>query len=100
MKLFLCIIIAIAALLPAMAIAQADTPPATQPASTPATKPAGLTVAILDFTADVGGDSNLGKQIVDTLTATLSDQPGFALLDRASIVAYARGARIEHDRPD
>jgi TolB-like protein len=89
MKLFLCVIIAATSLLQMTGRTEAQT---TQPATTslattsPATKPAGLTVAILDFTADVGGDTNLGKQIGETLTATLSDQPGFVLLDRASLL--------------
>jgi TolB-like protein len=55
------------------------------PASLPSTQPAGLSVAILDFTADVPGNDELGKQIGETLTATLSDQPGFILVDRATL---------------
>jgi TolB-like protein len=92
MKTLPCLVlICIAGLLPAIADAQADTQPATAPAQTPSTEPAmepatGPTVALLDFTADVGGNADLGKQIVDTLTATLSDQPGFVLLDRTSML--------------
>jgi TolB-like protein len=55
------------------------------PATAPTTQPAGLTVAILDFSADVPGNDDLGKQIGETLTATLSDQPGFILVDRATL---------------
>jgi len=55
------------------------------PATEPATQSVGLSVAILDFSADVPGSDNLGKQIGETLTATLSDQPGFILVDRATL---------------
>jgi TolB-like protein len=57
----------------------------THPAQTATTKPAGLTIAILDFGADVPGDENLGAQIGETLTAALSDQPGFTLVDRTAL---------------
>jgi TolB-like protein len=61
--------------------AHAQSPPLSQPS----TQPAGLSVAILDFSADVPGSDDLGKQIGETLTATLSDQPGFILVDRATL---------------
>lgn len=57
----------------------------TNPAETATSKPAGLTIAILDFSADVPGDQNLGAQIGETLTAALTDQPGFTLVDRATL---------------
>jgi len=55
------------------------------PPPSAATQPGGLTVAILDFSADVPGDDDLGKQIGEALTAMLSDQPGLILVDRATL---------------
>ena len=54
-------------------------PPATQPAA-----PA-LSTAILDFDANFPGNPDLGKQISECLTATLSGETGFTLVDRASM---------------
>lgn len=52
----------------------------------PASQPAGdLTVAILDFDANLPGNPDLGRQISETLTATLSGEPGFTLVDRATL---------------
>jgi hypothetical protein len=56
----------------------APPPPATAPAN-------GLTVAILDFDANTPGNPELGKQIGETLTAVLTGEPGFTLIDRASV---------------
>lgn len=61
------------------------------PAVEPATRAAAraerpmLSVAILDFQADTPGNVELGKQIGETLTATLSAENGFTLVDRASM---------------
>jgi TolB-like protein len=66
----------------------AGTPaPASRPAaSAPASgKPADLTVALLDFTASAPGTPELGSQIGEVLTATLSSEPGFRLVDRATL---------------
>jgi TolB-like protein len=57
----------------------------TLPSAPATTQPAGLTVAILDFSADVDGNADLGQQIGETLTATLSDEPGYVLVDRATL---------------
>ena len=58
------------------------------PASAPASQPAlqgGLTVAILDFSASSPGAPELGSQIGEALTAVLSGEPGFTLLDRTTL---------------
>jgi len=62
----------------------ATTKPTTEP---PATQPAdeGVTVAIFDFTSKIAGNPDLGKQISEVLTATLSGEPGVQLVDRASM---------------
>ncbi|HSZ55555.1 MAG TPA: CsgG/HfaB family protein [Tepidisphaeraceae bacterium] len=44
-----------------------------------------ITVAILNFDASTPGNPELGKQITDVLTATLSAEDGFTLVDRASM---------------
>lgn len=44
-----------------------------------------LTVAILDFQATTAGSPELGKQISETLIATLSGEPGYSLVDRSSL---------------
>ncbi len=43
-----------------------------------------LTIAVLDFDSS-SANPELGKQIGEALTATLSGEPGFVLVDRASI---------------
>jgi len=56
--------------------------------SIPASQPArvgGLTVAVLDFTANTPGAPELGSQIGEALTAFLSGEPGFTLLDRTTL---------------
>ena len=59
---------------------------ATQPATAPArSQPVELTVALLDFEADAPGAAGLGGQIGAVLTATLSGEPGFRLVDRATL---------------
>jgi len=58
---------------------------AQSPASQPTTQASKLTVAVLDFAADVPGNADLGKQIGETLTATLTGEPGFTLVDRAAL---------------
>src|SRR5208282_5067698 len=67
-------------------IAPAATPagaPAPPPAQ--ATRPDALTVAILDFDANLPGDPDMGKEISEILTATLSGQNGFTLVDRSQM---------------
>jgi hypothetical protein len=49
-----------------------------------ADNPTKLTVAILDFEAG-GKDEKLGKQIPDALSALLSDDEGFQLVERAQV---------------
>ena len=63
--------------------APADGGPATQVAK--ATQPDALTVATLDFDADLPGNPDMGKQISEILTATLSGQDGFTLVDRSQM---------------
>jgi TolB-like protein len=58
--------------------------PTTQAAAVPGNGTQ-LTVAILDFDANVPGSSDLGKQISETLTATLSGEIGFTLVDRSML---------------
>jgi len=63
---------------------KATSPPASAPASQPV--PQGrLTVAILDFSANTPGAPELGSQIGEALTAVLSGEPGFTLLDRTAL---------------
>ncbi|MBI4579982.1 MAG: hypothetical protein HY718_09790 [Planctomycetes bacterium] len=69
------------------AVLAADAPspvPASQPASAPAASNE-LTVALLDFSANAPGAADLGSQIGEVLTATLSSEPGFKLVDRATL---------------
>jgi TolB-like protein len=54
------------------------------PASAPATQPQ-LTVAVLDFQASMPGNPELGQQLSETLTAALSGEPGYSLVDRSSL---------------
>jgi curli biogenesis system outer membrane secretion channel CsgG len=74
-------------MLPLAATAQeAATQPAAQPATAPAAaRPRELTVALLDFAASAPGATELGPQIGEVLTATLSSEPGFRLVDRATL---------------
>lgn len=44
-----------------------------------------LTVAILDFEANAPGSPDLGRQIGEALTATLTGEDGFTLVDRSSM---------------
>jgi TolB-like protein len=44
-----------------------------------------LTVAILDFDTNAPGSPDLGKQIGEALTATLTGDDGFTLVDRSSM---------------
>lgn len=65
--------------------------PATQPApGDPAAAPAvdasrGVAVAILDFDTKDPTNADLGKQIAEALTAILSGEPGFTLVERARL---------------
>jgi TolB-like protein len=62
--------------------------PATNPSTAPAaTQPADnrVTVAIFDFTGTTAGNPDLGKQISEVLTASLSGEPGVQFVDRASM---------------
>lgn len=62
--------------------------PATRPAEKPKpekSKAKPLTVAILDFGATDPGMPDLGTQISEVLTVMLSGEPGFTLVDRASL---------------
>lgn len=57
-----------------------------RPAPAPAHRQAGsLTVAILDFETNTPATPELGKQIGEALTATLTGEDGFTLVDRASL---------------
>jgi len=66
---------------PLTALRAGDTNPATE------TKPQAptLTVAILDFEASTPANPDLGKEIGEALTAVLSGEDGFRLVDRASM---------------
>src|SRR5689334_9411833 len=44
-----------------------------------------VTVAVLDFAANLPGNPDLGAQVAETLTATLSGETGFTLVDRSSL---------------
>ena len=44
-----------------------------------------VTVAVLDFAANLPGNPELGPQVAETLTATLSAEIGFTLVDRSSL---------------
>ena len=44
-----------------------------------------VAVAVLDFESTTPGNPELGKQIGEVLVATLSGEPGFLLVDRASM---------------
>ena len=67
---------------PAKAPSAASRPAASAPADR---RPADLTVALLDFGASAPGAAELGSQIGEVLTATLSSEPGFTLVDRATL---------------
>jgi TolB-like protein len=64
--------------------AQAPTSSPTTVAQAPANNP-GITVALLDFDANMPGNADLGKQITEALTAVLTGESGFTLVDRASV---------------
>lgn len=72
--------VALSLSLPAGALAQAK--PEAKPADAP--RPA-LTVAVLDFEARDPGNPDLGKQLADIVSALLSGEVGFTLVDRASM---------------
>jgi hypothetical protein len=76
------IIVLTLAFIPRGVGAQTRPDSATEPASQPA--PSSLTVSILDFDADVPGSTNLGHEIGEILSATLSGEPGITLVDRSS----------------
>jgi hypothetical protein len=65
------------------AFAQSPAPPSTA-AAAPTSQPA-ITVAILDFDANTPSAPDLGKQIGEALTAILTGESGFQLVDRASM---------------
>jgi curli biogenesis system outer membrane secretion channel CsgG len=65
--------------------ARADPAPPAPPDTNKAAKNDDLTVAILDFDASLSGNPDMGKQINDILTATLSGQDGFTLVDRTAM---------------
>jgi hypothetical protein len=67
--------------------ADAAKPPASRPVDPPAAPAAArpLTVAILDFGAKDPATPDLGAQIGEVLTAVLSGEPGFTLVDRATL---------------
>jgi TolB-like protein len=60
---------------------------AEKPAETPGAvkAPPKVTVAVLDFSASVPGNAELGQQVGEALTATLSGESGFTLVDRATL---------------
>ncbi len=62
-----------------------DRPAPKSVTSTSAPARAELTVAVLDFAADSPGQPALGAQISEALTALLSGEPGFRLVDRAAL---------------
>jgi TolB-like protein len=64
-------------------------PAVAAPAAGPTTTPA-LVVALLDFQTDTPGNPDLGKQIAETLTATLSSEDGIKLVDRTDITQMVR----------
>lgn len=61
---------------------------ASRPADQQATR--SLTVAILDFETNTPATPDLGKQIGEALTATLTGEEGFTLVDRASLAHTLR----------
>jgi hypothetical protein len=77
-------------LTPAGSAKAADAPasgPTSQPTATRPATPARqeITVAILDFGAKLPGAPDLGSQIGEALTAILSGEPGFRLVDRSTL---------------
>ncbi len=66
---------------PNMLCRAADAPAAPAAATAPAT----ISVAILSFDADLPGNQEMGKQIADTLTATLGSTDGLTLVDRSAL---------------
>lgn len=79
------LVVAVSRAAPPATTQAADTRPAdTRPAET---RPADgrVAVAILDFESSTPGAPDLGKQIAEVLAATLSGEPGFQLVDRASM---------------
>ena len=80
--------LAVACVFATLSTASGEDRPASAPASMPASQPVapgGLTVAILDFTANSPGSPDLGSQIGEALTAVLSGEPGLTLLDRTTL---------------
>ena len=75
-------LLTLVAALPCVGATAANAPATTQ--ASPQSAPQ-LTVALLDFSTDTPGTPDLGAQIGDVLTATLSGQPGYTLVDRSSL---------------
>jgi TolB-like protein len=75
-------LVSCAVMLIASAIAQAAEP---KTAKAPKTAPARVSVAVLDFQANLPGNKDLGSQIADILTARLSIEDSFDLVERASL---------------
>jgi TolB-like protein len=65
-------------------MARSEDKPATGVAAAKATAPK-ITVAVLDFAASLPGHPELGAEVAETLTATLSGETGFTLVDRSSL---------------
>lgn len=53
-------------------------------------RPDSVTVAVLDFQADETLGKELGAQVGETLTIMMSGEPGFTLVERASIATMLR----------
>ncbi|MDB5323581.1 MAG: hypothetical protein JWN40_5212, partial [Phycisphaerales bacterium] len=65
--------------------ANAAEKPAEVAAASPAKAAPKVTVAVLDFSANIPGNPELGQQVGETLTATLSGESGFTLVDRPAL---------------
>lgn len=70
------------ALLAPFASAQSSKPAEAPPAHS---QPSTMTVAILDFSADSTSNAQLGSQLTEAITAILSAEEGFSLVERTSI---------------
>jgi len=80
------ILAAAAFALPARSEAQAGAGGAESPADAPATQPAGgITVAVLDYEASAPGNKDMGTQMADVMTARLSVEDSFQLVERSGI---------------
>jgi len=68
------------------ALAAAADKPAAEEKKVPPAKPAGpVTVAVLDFEGSLPGNADLGTQIADILTARLSIEESFELVERTKL---------------